>query len=136
MAAVDRSKLALVKAVLIRAWCAETASPTLRESWSLANPSLGQCDVTALVIHEMFGGYIMRAEVEELGSHYYNILPDGSECDLTRGQFPAGTIVPRGVEVPRERLFSRERSRAARTQERYALLISRVADIFSGQEFK
>ena len=75
---MDDAKLALVKAVIMKSWVRETASPLSQASWTEDNPSLGQCAVTALIIHEMFGGHIMRTVVPELGSHYYNILPNGS----------------------------------------------------------
>lgn len=129
---VDRVKFALISAILTRVWCAETASPESAAAWSSKNPAWGQSAVTALVIHEMFGGWIMRAEVENHGSHYYNVLPDGNVCDLTKGQFPYGTVIPKGEEVPRERLLCGERARAARTQERYALLLSRFVEVFLG----
>lgn len=129
---MEKSNLALVSAILTRVWCAETASPESAAAWSSKNPAWGQSAVTALVIHEMFGGWIMRAEVENHGSHYYNVLPDGSVCDLTKGQFSPGTAIPKGEEVPRERLLCGCRARAARTQERYALLLSRFVDMFLG----
>ncbi|MBI2099105.1 hypothetical protein HYT45_01680 [Candidatus Uhrbacteria bacterium] len=129
---VDELKLALIKAILARAWSRETSSPNLRSLWTPQNPSLGQGAVTALVIHEMFGGYIMRAVVDGFGSHYYNILPDGIVCDLTKGQFPPDIAVPKGEAMPRERLLFGERARDARTQERYALLLSKVVDMFLG----
>lgn len=129
---MDKSNLALVSAILTSVWCAETASPESAAVWPSKNPAWGQSAVTALVIYEMFGGWIMRAEVENHGSHYYNVLPDGSVCDLTKGQFSPGTAIPKGEEVPRERLFCGCRARVARTQERYALLLARFVDVFLG----
>lgn len=129
---MDENRFALIKAVIMRAWAKETASPLNQENWTEENPSLGQCAVTALLVHETMGGYIMRTVVPGLGSHYYNVLPDGSVCDLTRGQFPPGTIVPSGEAVEREGVLGSERAKAARTQERYALLVSRFMDILLG----
>lgn len=127
-------KLELVKAVIIKAWVRETASPLAAADWTESNPSLGQCAVTALLVHEMIGGHIMRTVVPGLGSHYYNILPDGRVCDLTRAQFPKGTEIPDGKIAEREDVLGTERARAARTQERYALLLARFVDLFLGMK--
>ncbi len=124
----DAGKLEFIKLNLIRSWSRETASPACQGQWSEQNPSLGQCAVTALLIQAMMGGYIMRTVVENFGSHYYNILPDGRECDLTRGQFPPGTVVPPGQIADRDAMLYSERGKAARTLERYALLLNRFMD--------
>lgn len=129
---VDKDKLALVSAILTKAWCQETASPACRDKWSEQNPAWGQGDVTALIIHVMMDGFILRAEVENHGSHYYNVLPDGSVCDLTKSQFPTDTIISEGQIVDRDTVFSSERARAARVPERYALLLNRFMDMFLG----
>ena len=129
---MDDAKFALVKAVIMKAWVRETASPLVASKWEAENSSLGQCTVTALLIHEMMGGNIMRTVVPGLGSHYYNILPDGSVCDLTRGQFPPGTKVPDGRVVEREDVLCTDESKAVATQERYALLLSRFMDLLLG----
>lgn len=65
------------------AWRADTS---FDHSWSEDNPALGHCAVTALAVQDEFGGDLLRAEIPG-GSHYWNRLPDGSEVDLTAGQF-------------------------------------------------
>lgn len=71
------------------AWCADTAGAD--NQWTPANPSSGHCDVTALVIREGMGGDLKLAQVFRNGElsehHYWNVLPDGSEVDLTSDQF-------------------------------------------------
>jgi hypothetical protein len=65
----------------------------IRESWSLRtsgnwlpdNPARGQCNVTAMLVHELFGGEILKTPLPE-GDHYYNRL-DGKRVDLTDSQF-------------------------------------------------
>ena len=42
--------------------------------------------MTALVIHDYFGGELLRAVVGDI-SHYWNQLPDGSIVDMTCDQF-------------------------------------------------
>ena len=102
---------------LERAWSEETAADA---AWWRRNqpsrPSVGQCAVTALVVHERFGGDLLRVIVPEgatriLGfsknvnspeqSHYFNRLPDGRVVDLTRDQFDSWE--PMGPPVVRER---------------------------------
>jgi hypothetical protein len=55
-------------------------------TWSPLDPARGQCAVTALVVQDLFGGDLRRGVVEG-DSHYWNVLPDGTELDLTREQF-------------------------------------------------
>jgi hypothetical protein len=52
------------------AWSRETSEDP--DEWSPANPSRGQCAVTALVIRELLGGEILIATVrgEPLGPAY------------------------------------------------------------------
>ncbi len=119
--------LGILEPMLPAGWCRETCSPGCADKWSGGNPALGQCAITALLIHELLGGELLRTEVEGFGSHYYNRLPSGREVDLTRSQFPEGTVVPMGEAVSRERVLTSERAVQARTQERYDLLRTRLA---------
>jgi hypothetical protein len=65
----------------------------LRKSWSLAtacqwtekNPAAGQCNVTALLVHELFGGELLKTRLPE-GDHFYNRI-DGQRYDFTESQF-------------------------------------------------
>lgn len=80
------------------AWSADTlADPR----WTSSTPSLGQCAVTALVVQDELGGELLRAVVDGV-SHYWNRLPDGSELDLTRDQFP---VWVRGPTELRSRVY-------------------------------
>ena len=49
------------------------------------NPALGQCNVTALLIEELFGGRILKTRLQE-GYHYYNEI-DGYRYDFSDSQF-------------------------------------------------
>ena len=49
------------------------------------NPALGQCNVTALLVHELYGGELLKTPVAD-GDHYYNRI-DGERIDLTSSQF-------------------------------------------------
>jgi hypothetical protein len=64
-------------------WSLETCYPSLRDKWSPKLPEVGQCVVSALLLQELFGGFIV---FNQDYNHYWNILPD-REVDLTRKQF-------------------------------------------------
>jgi hypothetical protein len=95
--------LADLEAVIRRSWSAQTCDPADRADWSAANPALGQCGTTALVLQDLLGGELLTAEVHHAdgsrqGHHYWNRLAGGVEVDLTREQFRDGeTIGPARV---------------------------------------
>lgn len=106
------------------AWGQDTCAPG-----SAFDGPNGQCAVTALVVQDIFGGELLRAECLDRGSwgsHYWNQIPGMGEVDLTRAQFEAKASITPGVVVPRSRLLDGERAVAARTPERYAILKARV----------
>jgi hypothetical protein len=71
-----------------RAWCADTAAPG---AYREACPAAGQCAVTVLLVQNILGGEILRAEVDGAG-HYWNLIPNVGEVDLTRAQFDERVI--------------------------------------------
>ncbi|WP_436850421.1 YunG family protein [Streptomyces griseoloalbus] len=77
-----------------------------RKAWQPDNPARGHCDITALVVNDLFGGELMGGEVHLDGSrhgyHWWNRLPSGVELDLTREQFRRGQTITaaRAVERP------------------------------------
>ncbi|WP_217162849.1 hypothetical protein [Streptomyces sp. AC512_CC834] len=89
-------------------WAADTCSPDDRDraEWLPGNPAWGHCDITALIVNDVFGGNLRVGEVyldgEQLGFHWWNELPSGIELDLTREQFQLGQTVTgaRVVERP------------------------------------
>ncbi len=89
------------------AWALDTCDPVDADDWSAANPSRGQCGSTALTIHDVLGGELLIAEVlrtegSRQGVHYWNLLPDGTELDLTREQFAGDEVIqqPRTLARP------------------------------------
>ncbi|HTK04624.1 MAG TPA: hypothetical protein VL500_03505 [Candidatus Eisenbacteria bacterium] len=113
-----------------KAWSIDTASPGCQASWTPGNPAFGQCAVTALCLQDMCGGTIVRCTVEGFGSHYFNHLPNGegySVYDLTRTQFPSGTVVPQGAPVERPYILESPRAIEFRTPQRYDLLKQALA---------
>jgi hypothetical protein len=96
-----------LEAAIRAAWALDTCDPVDAADWSAANPSRGQCGSTALTIHDVLGGELLIAEVlrtdgSRQGVHYWNLLPDGTEIDLTREQFASNEVIqqPRIVRRP------------------------------------
>ncbi|MEV6342771.1 hypothetical protein [Actinoplanes sp. NPDC051851] len=88
----------MLEPILRAAWGRDTCDPHDLPHWHPANPERGQCGVTALVVQELIGGDLMLGEVfvgdDKVGHHWWNRLPDGTEIDLTAGQFfPTESVV-------------------------------------------
>jgi len=71
-----------VAAALLQSWSGSSSG-----QWLAANPARGQCNVTALLVNEYFGGEILKTPLLE-GDHFYNRV-DGKRVDLTGSQFAA-----------------------------------------------
>jgi hypothetical protein len=69
-----------VQSALCQAWSLSTAS-----QWTPANPAAGQCNVTSLLIHELFGGDLLKTPLPA-GDHFYNRI-GGVRYDFTASQF-------------------------------------------------
>ncbi|MBC2772603.1 hypothetical protein H6M51_07000 [Rhizobium sp. AQ_MP] len=65
---------------LASAWSRETSS-----LWSSDNPARGQCGVTSLVVHDVFGGRILKTLLPQR-PHFYNLI-EGRRLDFTSSQF-------------------------------------------------
>lgn len=72
----------LIRNALPKAWSLETAM-----QWTKENPASGQCNVTTVVIHDLFGGEILRTRLPGVW-HYYNRI-DGKRVDFSDSQFDA-----------------------------------------------
>ncbi|MEW2493545.1 YunG family protein [Streptomyces nodosus] len=107
-------------------WAADTCSPDDldRAPWQPDNPSWGHCDITALIVNDLFGGDLVVGEVhcdgEQQGFHWWNRLPSGVELDLTYEQFT------RGQTVSAVRVVERPPGPLPRRWEEYLLLRERV----------
>jgi hypothetical protein len=100
--------LADIEDAVRASWSADTCSPddVARAPWHAGNPAWGHCDVTALVVNDIFGGDLVRGEVhaeggERQGFHWWNRLPGGIELDLTYEQFRQGQVVSAAQVLPR-----------------------------------
>ncbi len=130
--------------VLIPVCSAETSSDPV--NWTPENPLHGHCAVVAVLVQENFGGEILRASLlgvkgyEQMQSHYWNRSKNGSEVDLTAGQFrgndrdlvPEGKNTKRDGQTGEEVLITRESLLAYEpTRRRYELLKKKVNDEWS-----
>lgn len=119
--------LAEVERVLRASWNADTCSPDdlARAGWHPDNPAWGHCDITALIVNDLFGGDLMIGEVhagdERHGFHWWNRLKSGLELDLTREQFRHGQVVVGA------RVVGRPMGPPLRRHQEYKLLQNRVA---------
>lgn len=104
-----------ISTVIQDLWSEET-SP----EWTPEDPSRGHGPVTALVIHDIFGGEIVKTEAPT-GWHFYNIV-DGFRYDLARDQFPE----PLGYS---DDPSSREEALAATEEKYYLALKTKVKEI-------
>lgn len=69
-----------VAAALRKSWSIDTA-----RQWTSENPAAGQCNVTALLVLELFGGELLKTPLPE-GDHFYNRI-EGVRYDFTDTQF-------------------------------------------------
>lgn len=111
--------------VLRKSWCKETAYPSSQVDWEESDPSYGQCAITAMLVHDMFGGTIHRIRIEGGGTHYFNYI-DGHYIDLTREQFDLYDM-PIQYE-PNEKMSREYCGKNANTKSRYDMLIKRVLE--------
>lgn len=111
--------------LLKQAWTRETSSDPAR--WTPENPAWGQCAVTALVVHDYLGGRLLWASArlpdgQEI-SHYFNETTQNEIIDVTRHQFPSGTIIPEGKDKKKEFATTRDYVLSyALTAQRYTAL--------------
>ena len=119
------TSLLAVESAIRAGWSRDTCDPADLPDWTPANPSRGQCGVTALVVHDLLGGTLLLADVlrtdgSRQGVHWWNRLAGGLDLDLTRAQFTADEH----VQAPRE--LDRPPGDPPRLRVRYLLLRRRV----------
>ncbi|MGY2113763.1 YunG family protein [Nocardia gipuzkoensis] len=130
---MDVGMLEALANALRKSWSADTSSA---RGWAEDNGARGQCAVTACVVQDYFGGYILNTVAtlpnNETVSHYFNIV-NGKTIDLTRQQFPEGTIFTKPTEKQGRYSSTREYCLSYEsTRLRYEKLRSRVANYISG----
>lgn len=114
--------------ILRKAWCKQTVYPSCQAEWVDSDPSYGQCAITAMLVHDMFGGSIHRIRVDGGGTHYFNKI-DGHYIDLTVEQFDLYNI-PVSYE-PNEQMDRQYCGKNPDTAKRYRMLIERISAVVS-----
>lgn len=104
-----------VRRRLRRAWSAATSG-----GWREGAPALGQCSVTALLLHDRFGAELLSTPTP-WGAHFYNRV-GGERLDLTAEQFAA--LGGAGPPAYRDRPASRDEAMADTSPDRYAALLA------------
>jgi hypothetical protein len=121
--------LSEIEAAIRASWSLDTADED--DGWTPDNPSRGQCDVTCLVVHDIFGGDVLAADVfrdgERVEAHMWNRLPGGLEVDLTREQFTNGEVIGEPSVRQRPATFPTDHPRYHR-YEAYLVLARRVRE--------
>ena len=116
---IDRVLLALRQS-----WGPDTCAPEDVPDWRPDNPARGQCATTAVLLHDYFGGCLVRGEVRvdgrQVDFHWWNRFADGQVVDATIEQFASHEIVVGGTDVERP-------TGPTRMDVQYELLASRVA---------
>lgn len=107
---------------LTTAWSKDTCHPAYTDKWSEANPAIGQCLVTALVIQDELGGDIYDCKVGR-SRHFYNVV-NGETIDLTFSQFPEGSKITDSRIRDRKQLLANKE-----TRHRYELLKNKIGEI-------
>lgn len=128
--------LAELKYLIRKSASRETSVPPA-ELWTPENPLYGHCAVATALCEDLCGGTTKRGVIppewhEQLGykSHYWNILPDGTDFDLFQEQFPPNFPYDAFIRGKVGSEFSRDvRARILAnddTKNRYELLRERV----------
>jgi hypothetical protein len=106
----DKLSFRDVSSALRSSWSARTSA-----GWRADNPARGQCNVTALLANDLFGGDILKTPLPD-GDHFYNRI-DGDRIDFTADQFDTPVDY---VDLP----SSRTEALAGTTLEKYEALRS------------
>jgi hypothetical protein len=76
----DRFRFEDVSRALRSSWSTKTSG-----GWLADNPARGQCNVTALLVNDLFGGDMLKTPLPD-GDHFYNRIGD-ARMDFTADQF-------------------------------------------------
>lgn len=86
-------KILKLREDLSKIWAYETSYFSRKKYEESGIKSYGQCYVSACIVFIIFGGKLKRARIKN-DTHYWNILPDGTEIDLTSDQYDGDGIHP------------------------------------------
>lgn len=108
-----------ISSLLLKSWSVETSS-----QWLPENPARGQCNVTSLVVQDLFGGEILKTEVSG-GWHFYNCI-DGQRYDFTASQFSPPILYA-------DIVTTRDEALAGTGEKQYMMLKARLSALQAAQ---
>ena len=122
------------RAYLLEVCDAATSSDP--ENWTPENPLYAHCANVALCAQDVFGGSLLRASLEpypefaHMRSHYWSLLPDGSEKDFSDPQLCGRRPALIGEIKTREYvLYDPKTGQPREIMLRYKLLASRLTKV-------
>ena len=96
----------------------------MRDDWSVDNPTLGQCSITAFLAQDIFGGEVYGIVLKDGSHHCFNKVND-VVFDLTSEQFGDKNLdYSNCVREHREEHFSKKEK-----YDRYLLLTERLKSV-------
>lgn len=131
--------LNVIQKVILVSCSKETSADP--ENWTENNPLHGHCAIIAILVHEGCGGNLLRASLEsvkgyeQMRSHYWNLLPNGAEIDLSSGQFKDDdrNLVPAGKTTKDDKVITADSLLANEsTAKRYAIFEKRFLKNMDG----
>ena len=102
-------------------WRRETCAPRLQAKWSDANPTCGQCSITAFLVQAIFGGEVYGVPNNDGSYHCFNVVGD-AVFDLTSEQFDHPLEYMRDFLQSRETHFAKTEKKARYESLKAALL--------------
>lgn len=126
---LNKQELKSFKEKLETAWCEESCYPG---SWDPSRPCKGQCEPTACLVQDIFGGDIYKLvgdpSIGSKGAHFFNLI-DGEWIDLTAEQF-AGTPAYNNGKIVEGRALSQLRTHSRyNRKERYQVLKNKIEEL-------
>lgn len=113
--------------ILPRAWTQESIYPGLL--FDIGIPAKGQCEPTACVVQEWFGGDIYKIiddpSIYPKKAHYYNCI-DGKFIDFTHSQFTESVPYEKGIKLTEKQCDELKNTAFCNRGVRYHCLSNRV----------
>lgn len=109
--------------ILVKCYRREMAHPSCQDDWTESDPTLGQSQITAMLVNELFGGEIYETDIDGR-AHYFNKI-DGRYVDLARDHYDelfAAVPYENGKTTEEKALVSEE------VADRYEMLKKKIAD--------
>ena len=96
----------LLQKTLWESYCLETAHATGAHDRSDINRAAGHCAITALLVQDILGGHILKAEVTNYGFGHFRNEIDGEQIDFTLSQFGEPPLYANIKEASRDKLLA------------------------------